>query len=137
MLVNASISAVISDLCEGLQRRSLFVLQMHNVQRWCWLCQRPQGGHPHQWGCLREQKNLPEDFHQVCQSPGLCRSLCGGLAGDRAGYAMCSPSQPPAWQQGAGISPLPEFSVWLTLLLQLSFGDMHLIPTGPHGRYIL
>lgn len=62
---------------------------------------------------------------------------------------MCNPSRPPAWQQGAGISLLPEFSsVQLTLFLQLNVGDMHLIPaaprgseclspTAPHGRYAL
>lgn len=85
----------------------------------------------------------------MCQTPGLCRSLWSGLAGNHAGYATCNPSQPRARQQGAGISPLPEFSsVQLALFLQLSSGDMHLIsaapygdkclsPAAPHGRYAL
>lgn len=137
MLLSASISTAISGLHKGLPRRSLFTLQMHAVQRWCWLCQRPQGGNPHQWGYPHDQKNLPRDFHQVCQTPGHCRSLWSGLAGECAGYATCSPSQPPAWQQGAGTSPLPQFSVWLTLLLRLNFGDTHLIPAAPRGRYAL
>lgn len=134
MLLSASIPAVISDLHEGLQGRSLLILQMHNMQRQCWLCQRPKGGTPCHWGCPHDQKNLPRDFHQLCQTPGLCRSLWSGLAGDGTGYATCSPSWPPAWQQGAGISLLPEFSsVQLTLFLQLDVGDMHLIPAAPHG----
>lgn len=135
MPLSASIPAVISDLCEGLQRRSLLTLQMHNVQRQCWFCQRPEGGNPHHWGCPHDQKSLSRDFHQLCQTPGLCKSLRSGLAGDGAGYATCNPSQPPARQQGAGISLLPEFSsVQLTLFLQLSVGDMHLIPAAPHGH---
>lgn len=111
----------------------MFTLQMQNAQKRCWLYQRPQGGNPHQWGCPHDQKNLPKDFHQACQTPGLCRSLWSGLAGDRTGYATCNPSQPPVWQQAAGISPLPEFSVLLALFLQLNFRDMHLIPAAPHG----
>lgn len=113
VFLSASISTVVSDLCKGLQRRSLFTFLMCNVQRWCWLC---QGGNPHQWGCPHGQKNLPKGFHQVCQTPGLCRSLWSSLAGDHAGYARCNPPQPPVWQQAAGISLLPKFSsVWLTL----------------------
>ncbi|XP_014821107.1 PREDICTED: uncharacterized protein LOC106902265 [Calidris pugnax] len=46
--------------------------------------------------------------------------------------ATCSPSQPPAWQQDAGISPLPEvFSVLLALFLQHNLRDTHLIPKAP------
>ena len=116
-----------------MQRRSLFALHMHHVQRCCCLCQRPQGGNPHKGNCPRDQKTLPKGFRQVCQTPALCRSLWSGFI-----VQVMHPSQPPAWQQGAGISLLPDFSsTWLTFLLQLSFGDLHLIPAAPQWRYVL
>lgn len=134
MFLSASISTVSSDWLVGLQGdRFLFILQMHSVQGWCWLCQRLQGGNLCQWSCPHDQKNLPKDFHQSLQDPRcswrLCR-LCTMCV------SACIPN--PAWQQAASIHLLPEFSlVCLTLLLQLSFGDTHFIPAALHGTYTL
>lgn len=110
--------------------KEISILQIHNVQGQCWLCQRLLGGNPCQWSCLHDQKNLPKDLHQFLQDPRCTWRLC----------RLCSV---PTFQalhgsKAASIHLLSEFSsLCVTLLLQLSFGDTHLIPAAVRGTCAL